>query len=191
MSSPILARTGSRRAFLAVLGAGAAAPLAAGCGSATRSSRRPASDRPRELTVLDRAVRLEYTLQAAYREGEHLLHGRTATLIRRFIEQEHAHADRLQRLIRELGGRPSRPLLRQEYLRSFPALRRERDVLLFAADLEELAVRSYVQALRQLADPGLRRVAGSIATSEAEHLAVVRGGLGQEQAPAAFVTGVS
>jgi rubrerythrin len=189
--SPPVTRLSSRRAFLAVLGGGAAAPLAAGCGSATRSGRRPASDRPHELTVLNRALRLEYTLEAAYREGEHLLAGRTATLIRRFIEQEHAHADRLQRLIRELGGRPSRPLLRQEYLREFPALRRERDVLLFAADLEELAVRTYVQALRQLSDPGLRRLAGSIATNEAEHLVVVRGGLGQEQAAAAFVTGVS
>jgi rubrerythrin len=191
MSSPILGRAASRRAFFAVLGAGAAAPLAAGCGSATRSGPRPASDRPRELAVLNRALRLEYTLQAAYRQGEPLAHGRTATLIRRFIEQEHAHADRLQRLIRQLGGQPSQPLLRQEYLREFPAVRRQRDVLLFAADLEELAVRTYVQALRQISDPGLRRVAGSIATSEAEHLAVVRGGLGQEQAPVAFVTGVS
>jgi rubrerythrin len=141
--------------------------------------------------VLDRALRLEYTLQAAYREGEPLLRGRTLALVRRFVDQERAHADRLHGLIRQLGGQPSRPLLRQEYLRSFPALRRRRDVLLFASDLEELAVRTYVQALRQLTDPDLRREAGSIATTEAEHLALVQGGLGQQQATQAFVTGVS
>jgi rubrerythrin len=191
MSGPALARRRSRRSFLALLGLGAGAPLVAGCGSQAGSSARRGTQRPHELAVLNQSLRLEYTLEAAYREGVHLMRGRTLTLVRRFIDQERAHAERLQNLIRGLGGQPALPLLRQEYLRSFPALRRQGDVLIFAADLEELAVRNYVQSLRKLSDPDLRRAAGAIATTEAEHLAVVRGGLGRDPAPNAFVTGVS
>jgi hypothetical protein len=83
-------------------------------------------------------------------------------------------------------GRPAR-----DYEPSFPRLRDERDALLLAQDLEERLVRAHLDALSKLPAGPLRRAAATLATSEAEHLAVVHGLRGESPAPEAFVTGTS
>jgi rubrerythrin len=56
-------------------------------------------------------------------------------------------------------------------------------------DLENAAIRFYHEAMPKLSESPLRLLAAAIATSEAEHAAVLRGELGRPQAPDAFVTG--
>ena len=50
-------------------------------------------------------------------------------------------------------------------------------------------MRAYLEALRELPDPRLRREAAAIATAEAEHLAVVGALRGHPLPMRAFVTG--
>ena len=61
--------------------------------------------------------------------------------------------------------------------------------LAFAADLENVAIATYVEAVPKLSASDLRAIAGKIATVEAEHLAVIAGERGRPQAPGAFVGG--
>ncbi|HEX2232720.1 MAG TPA: DUF4439 domain-containing protein, partial [Thermoleophilaceae bacterium] len=107
------------------------------------------------------------------------------------VLQERAHADRLAAIIHERGGETNPPKTPEEYARSFPALRSGRDALRFAVDLENAAIRLYLEAIPFLSEPELRQTAAAIATSEAGHAALLRGELGRPPAPDAFVTGRS
>ena len=82
-----------------------------------------------------------------------------------------------------MAGRPAARLRP-----AFPRLRDADDALLLARDLEQRLVRAHLEALTKLPAGDLRREVAVIATSEAEHLAVVNG-LRGEPAPQAFVTG--
>ena len=98
---------------------------------------------------------------------------------------------RLSDLIRGLGGTPVPGRPASSYAPTFPRLRDADDALLLARDLEERLVRAHLDALMKLPAGPLRRAAAALATSEAEHLAVVNGLGGRPLAPQAFVTGTS
>lgn len=181
-----------------LLGAGAAAGSAAlvsacggGGGSSPRRSSRSSQAELLDLKLIGSALDLEHTLVAAYAAGADLLRGSARRAAREIVEQEHEHARRLSALVRDLGGQPNPPKTRQEYARSFPRLTARADALRFGVDIENSAVRYYLEALPHLSTPELRRVAASIATSEAGHAALLRGELGRTQVPDAFVTGRS
>ena len=171
--------------------AATAVGLGAGCGGDEEGGDEPGSRRAgkREVRLLNSALALEHTTIAAYTAGLPLLSGRSLRSARRFLEHEREHADALARSIRDLGGRPVEPKSADEYARGFPRLRTQEDVLIFAVDLENRAVRTYVDSVPKLSDPALRQAAGAIATNEAEHASVLLGALGRPQVPSAFVTG--
>jgi bacterioferritin (cytochrome b1) len=176
---------GSRRAFFR--GAGvtfvAGAPvLIAGCGD---DGGTPAKMGPADVDVLNSALDFEYTSAAAYRAGAPLLHGAMLAAARQFLEQEEAHAARLVEAIKQLGGVPNKR--RATY--QMPSLTSQRGFLSFANTLENTAVAAYIDAIPKLSDPALRATAAAIMTNEAEHMAVLLGGLHRPPVPEAFVVG--
>jgi rubrerythrin len=178
-----------------LLGAGAAAgsaALLAACGNDSGPRRSSRSEtRALDLKLIGSALDLEHTVIAAYAAGAALLSGGARRAGRDIVEQEREHAQRLTSMVRDLGGQPNPPKTRAEYARGFPRLRERADALRFAIDLENAAVRYYLESLPHLSTPDLRRLAASIATSEAQHAALLRGELGRLQVPDAFVTGRS
>ena len=182
----------TRRQLMGAAGTGAGTALIAACGGdggAPRDARGEA--RARDLKLVGSALDLENTVIAAYSAGEPLLRGAALRAAQELAEQERAHAERLTRAVEELGGRPNPPKTSEEYTRAFPRLREQDDVLRFAVDLENAALRFYLESLPKLRDPRLRQLAASIAASEAQHASVLRGELGREQVPDAFATGRS
>lgn len=182
----------TRRELLGLGGAAGSAAVIGACGGNGRNS--PPRSRQRlaralDLKLLGSALDLEHTLIAAYAAGAELVHGGALRASRAIVAQEREHARRLAELIRALGGQPNPPRTREEYARAFPRLTGSHDALRFGVDLENAAVRLYVESLPKLSSPELRRLAAAIATSEAEHTAVLRGELGRTQVPDAFVTG--
>jgi rubrerythrin len=181
----------TRRELLGAAGAGGSAALLAACGGDERSSGSERELAARDLRLLGSALDLEHTVVAAYAAGTDLLRGPALRSSRVIVAQEREHADRLTDAIEQLGGQPNPPKTPEEYARAFPALRTEDDVLRFAIDLENAAIRFYHESLPKLSGPELRLTAAAIATSEAEHAALLRGELGRPQVPDAFVTGRS
>jgi rubrerythrin len=182
----------TRRQLLGSAGAGGAAALLASCagddgaGGATREQLEA-----RDLRLLGSALDLENTLIAAYAVGVELLRGEARRHGRAIVAHEREHAARLIETIEAMGGEPNPAKTPEEYARAFPALRRQDDALRFAIDLENAAVRLYNEALPKLSEPELRRLAAAIATTEAEHAALLRTDLGRPPVPDAFVTGRS
>ena len=64
-------------------------------------------------------------------------------------------------------------------------------MLRFALDVENTQVSAYGDSLGVVVTPALRATLLSILGTEAEHMSVLLGALGQPQAPQAFVTGNS
>jgi rubrerythrin len=174
----------SRRNFLRAsgvgVGGGSAAFLAA-CGSAKKKAKGPSAD----VDILNSAIDLENMAIAAYTAGAPLLKGEILKLGRQFLAQEKEHADALSQTVMHAGGRPDRP--KSSY--DFPRVRTQEEVLRLVATIENVAIAAYIDALPKLSSGDLRATATSILTTEAEHLAVIVGALGQPQAPTAFVVG--
>jgi rubrerythrin len=179
----------TRRALLSATGGGALALAACGDGGDAAAS--PEELRRRDLRLLGSALDMENTMLAAYAAGTGLLRGGERDTLGEVVAQERRHAGRLAGLIRERGGEINPPKTPEEYARSFPSLREGRDALRFAIDLENAAIRLYLEAMPFLSEPELRQTAAAIATSEAGHAAVLRGALGRPPVPDAFVTGRS
>ena len=179
----------SRRGFLALSGAAAASLALGACADGDDEPRRPRG--AADGGLLNVALDLEHSMIAAYGMGLELVDREAARAMRRFLAQEREHARRLAREVERLGGKPRRPKLREEYLRSFPALRDGRDALRFAVDLKNAAVRTYLDSVPKFARRRLRPLAASIAANEAEQMSVLLAELGRPPAPEAFVTGKS
>ena len=191
--------TATRRGFLRLAGLGAAGGsvvFLTTCGG--DDERKPggtggakAGAARADLKILNSALDLENASIAAYSAGLKLLKRPALAAAELFLGHEREHARRLTTLIGDMGGTPNTPRTPEEYRRAFPALGDQGDALRFAVDLENMAVRAYVESLPRLSEPALRQTAGTIVTNEAEHMAVLRGLLGERQAPDAFVTGKS
>jgi rubrerythrin len=169
--------------------AGAAAATLASCGGDDGPVRRggPGSG----VGLLNSVLALEHATVAAYDALADLLAGGARAQALEIAGQEREHVRRLARLVRDAGGTPVAGRPAREYEPSFPRLESPRDALLFAQDLEERLVRAHLDALSKLPAGPLRRAAGALATSEAEHLTAVSGLLGEPPLPDAFVTGTS
>jgi rubrerythrin len=181
----------TRRALLHAAGGSAVGLAACGDGGDSGDSASEQELRERDLRLLGSALDLENTVLAAYAAGVELLSGSAREALAQVVRQERRHAARLAEVIRARGGRTNPPKTPEEYARSFPRLDSGRDALRFAVDLENASIRLYLEALPFLSEPGLRQTVAAIATSEAEHAALLRGELGRPPVPDAFVTGRS
>ena len=174
----------SRRSFFrasgVVVGGGSAA-FVASCGGGGKEL--PVAD----VEILNSAIDLEHMSIAAYTAGAPLLKGEVLTLARQFLGHEKEHANELSQIVLEAGGRPNKPKPRYH----FDKFTSQQDVLRLVANLENVAIAAYIDALPKLSSGDLRATAASIVTDEAEHLSVALGRLGQPQVPSAFVVGKS
>lgn len=183
-----------RAAGLAGLGAGV---LAAGCGGdeEVELGAPRVSPAERDVRILNSALDLEFTAIAAYTAGLGLLQGEALRAGRELLRHEREHAARLRQAIRDLGGTPNRPRRNEEYVRQFPNLQAQRDMLRFGVDLENAVVEAYVDAIPRISSSELRQTAAAIVASEAEHASLLLGILNPgdplAQVPQAFVTGVA
>jgi rubrerythrin len=183
----------SRRRFFERSGvlAGAAAggsAILAGCGDSAMTPNAvtsPDESDQADVEILNGVLDLELMSVAAYKVGAGRLRGRMLEVVKRFLEQEQAHADGLATAITDAGGQPNRA--KSSY--DFPAMRSQTDVLRFAVDVENTAIAAYIDALPKLTRGDLRATAASIITNEAEHVAMLLEALGEDPAPTAFVTG--
>jgi rubrerythrin len=182
----VVAPTLSRRRLLAT--AGASAVLLGGCGDDTKNTNvqtAPDESDTADVELLNSMLDLELRAVAAYKTAAGGLRGGALQIAKGFLEQEQAHADALAQAIRDLKGLPNEPASSYD----FPALRSQRDVMRFAVGLEDNAIAAYIDVLPKLSPGEVRSKISAILTTEAEHLAVWRGELGEPQAPAAFVVG--
>ena len=170
------------------LGGAAAALVLASCGGGDpppRGGPRPGSG----AALLGSLLALERAVEAAYGTCEEVLRGDALREARAVREQERAHAERLEGLIRELGGDPPPGRSAEEYARTFPRLRSADDALRFADQLEQRQVRAYLEGLAELPDLSLRGAAAEIGAQEGVHLATMRVLQGLPAAQGPFVTG--
>ncbi|HEX8102233.1 MAG TPA: DUF4439 domain-containing protein [Solirubrobacteraceae bacterium] len=175
-----------RRALLRAAGLSAGSALVlAGCGGTAAGG--DDADTASDIELLGALIELEQTAVAGYTVAARRLGGSLGAVARRFRDHEREHVDRLSLASRRLGGTPPAPRARLEVR----VPRGERAILRHAVGIEDAAIAAYLDALPRLRLPELRATAGSIFTTEAEHLAVLRDALGEDPAPVAFVDGTA
>ncbi len=181
----------ARRAFLAgtgraTLSVGAIA-LLAGSGASILSRHARAATKEDDLRILNTAIAAEHEAIAAYTVGAKsgLLRKPALALALQFQGHHKAHVDALAKSVRELGGAPAEAKASYEF--PVAKLKKEADVLRFAAQLEKGAVSAYLGAVPLFLDRNLAKAAASILGDEAMHWAVLRHALGENPVPAAFV----
>lgn len=179
----------SRRRFLGesglVLSASAIA-LLAGCENLAAAQKGEGSA-ANDIAILNAALAAEREGIAAYQLGADsgLLDASTKLLALKFQGHHKAHADLIAATISKLGGNPGEP--KRKYDFPVDKLKSQADVVRFAAQLEQGAVSAYLGAVPQFGNRELSQAAASILGDEAMHLAILRGALGEDPVPAAFV----
>lgn len=162
--------------------------LLAGCGSMAGTKSANADSMANDADILNTALGLEYEGIAAYQVGAEsgLLTKPVLDLAVTFQGHHKEHADVLAATVAKLGGTPVEPAASY----SFPVdqLKSERDVIAFAAGLEQGATSAYLGAVPLFGDRELAKAAASILGDEAMHWAVLRYALGEAPVPGAFVS---
>ena len=186
MSEEIIAV--GRRSFFSeagklTLSAGAVLMLAGCAGKAAQAASAEA-----DVTILNAALGAEQEAIAAYQVGAEsgLLSKPVLDLAVQFQGHHKEHADVLAKTVRDLGGDAVEPLASYDFPTG--SLTSEADVLRFAAGLEKGAVSAYLGAVPLFEDRELAKAAASILGDEAMHWAVLRGALGENPVPVAFVS---
>jgi rubrerythrin len=190
---PELERRFARRGFLRTAGtatlSATAVALIAGCESmAMQPQRAAAGGTESDVRILNTALAAEHEAVAAYGVGAKsgLLKKPVLNLAVQFQGHHKAHIEVLASTVGKLGGRP----VAAKHMYDFPVskLKRQADVLAFAAGLEKGAVSAYLGAVPLFANRDLAKAAASILGDEAMHWAVLRHALGHNPVPAAFVS---
>jgi rubrerythrin len=184
--------TASRRSFFSGLGkftlSATAIALLAGQDRLALIGSAKAETPNNDVAILNAALAAEQEAIAAYQLGatSGLLHKSVLDLAVQFQGHHKEHADALAATVKKLGGTPNEA--KTSY--SFPTqkLKKQADVVAFAAELEKGAVSAYLGAVPILADRELAKVAASILGDEAMHWAVLRQALGQNPVPTAFLS---
>ncbi len=178
-----------RRSFFAAAGrttlsAGAVLLLAGCAGDKAAMAADPAND----VNILNSALGAEQEAIAAYQVGAEsgLLSKPVLDLAVQFQGHHKEHAEVLAKTVSDLGGTPHEAMATYDF--PVEQLKSEADVLRFAAGLEKGAVSAYLGAVPLFAERELAKAAASILGDEAMHWAVLRGALGENPVPVAFVS---
>lgn len=178
-----------RRKFL--IGSGAvglsAAAVALIGGKEALASKNKANESG-DVVILATALGAEREAIAAYQLGAEsgLLSQGVLGVAVAFQGHHKEHADVLSQTIAKLGGTVPEAPTRYDFPVS--QLKKERDVLEFAAGLEQGAVSAYLGAVPLFDNRDLSAAAASILGDEAMHWAVLRQALGLNPVPSAFVS---
>jgi hypothetical protein len=131
-----------------------------------------------DAEMLNEALGRELTLLDAYTRGRPLLQGPQRAVGRQLRAQEQAYTDALTKVIRGLGGDTE---AEPEEL-DLTQVRSQADLLALAYELEGAALDFYVDEAAQLYEAAPRTLDAALAAGHAQHLVVLRQGLGASRA---------
>jgi len=171
----------------ALLSATAIAILA-GCENMAASHSAAASSSSGDVDILNTALGLEWEGIAAYQVGAEsgLLTKPVLDVAVMFQGHHKQHADALMGAIKKLGGTPVQAMAKYDF--PVDQLKSEKDVLKFAAGLEQGAASAYYGAIPVFQNRDLAQAGASIMADEAMHWAVLLNVLGENPVPTAFVS---
>jgi hypothetical protein len=163
--------SGSRRvaAALAVL----AAILATGCGASGRGAETD-PEKGSDAGILNAALTQELTVLDAYTRGMPLLRGDVRPLGRKLRAQEQEYVDAITKALRGLGGETEA----EKTALDLSGVGGQADFLALVYGLESTALASDLDAAPRLFTDAPRTLAASLAAGHAQHLVVLRQGLG-------------
>jgi Ferritin-like domain len=183
-----LSRNGRRRGIgraAAVLAVAVAAILVAtGCGKSGHGAETD-PEKGSDVEILNASLGGELTMLEAYTRGRPLLAGSMPAVGRQLRAQEQEYVDALTKAIRGLGGAVE---AEPEEL-DFSQVKNQARFLALAYELESAALASYVDVAPRLLTAAPRRLDASLAAGHAQHLVLLRQGLGASPAdsvPEAF-----
>jgi len=154
-----------------------------------------------DRAILMSAIGLEQVAVFAYRAaiGSGALDPATKKVARRFKTQEQEHADGLRTALTGMGGTaPAAPQRVGEVDRALGSLgirtplgslKHQKQILIFAIELEMAAVAAYYDAHQKLESPKLLTTGAQIMANEGQHLVILRSALGRDPLPNAFESG--
>lgn len=180
----------NRRRFLGSTGklalSGTAIGLMSGMDMARAGSATSSDQLAQDVRILNTAIAAEHEAVAAYQLGAEsgLLDAAVLKVAVKFQGHHKAHIDVLASTVRKLGGQAVDA--QEKYHFPVHQLKRQNDVLEFAAGLERGAVSAYAGAIPLFENGDLAKAAASILADEAMHWAVLRQALGLDPVPGAF-----
>ncbi len=166
-------RRGIGRAAAVLALAAAATLFATGCGKSGNGAETD-PEKGSDVEILNASLGRELTTIDAYSQGRVLLRGSMRSVGRRLRAQEQEYADALNKAIRGLGGAVE---TEPEEL-DFSGVKNQAGFLTLAYELESAALASYVDAAPRLFTAAPRTLDASLAAGHAQHLVVLRQGLG-------------
>jgi hypothetical protein len=157
----------------------ALAILLAGCGKSGQGAKTD-PEKAADVEILNRLLDQELALIDAYARGLGQLHGPMRLVAAEFRGQGQVHVDALTKAIRGLGGETDAGAGAE-----LPAPRSPREALRRDYEGENAALALALEASPRLEFDAPRALASALAASHAQHLAVLRQGLGAGLASAA------
>lgn len=158
--------------------------VAGGCGASGHGAETD-PEKGRDAEFLNEALSRELTMLGAYMRGRPLLRGPQRAVGRQLRAQEQEYADALTRGIRGLGGEIEAEPEELE----FAGVKDQAAFLALAYELEGAALAFYEGAAPRLYTSAPRTLDAALAAGHAQHLVVLRQGLGASRAesvPEAF-----
>lgn len=158
--------------------------VAYGCGDSGHGAETD-PEKGRDAEILNEALSRELTIFDAYTSGRLLLRGPERAVGRQLRAHQQEYIDALTKAIRGLGGDTEAAAEELET----GQLEDEAEMLQLAYELESAALAFYVDAAPRIYTSAPRTLDASLAAGHAQHLVVLRQGLGESQAesvPEAF-----
>jgi hypothetical protein len=159
----------------------------AGCGKSGQGAKTD-PEKAADVEILNGLLAQELTLVGAYGSGLDRLRGPMLAAAAGFRGQSQAHANALTKAIRGLGGETEAEAAEAEA----PGPRSREEALTLGYEAENRALALALEAAPRLQFDAPRTLAAALAASHAQHLAVLRQGLGASPAasvPEPFETG--
>lgn len=178
-----------RRSFLGASGklalSGTTIALMSGLNTACAGTQ-SSSQMTQDISILNTAIAAEHEAVAAYQLGAEsgLLSAGVLKVALKFQGHHKEHVDALASTVGKLGG----VAVDAKGKYNFPVhkLKKEADVLKFAASLERGAVSAYAGAIPLFENSDLAKAAASILADESMHWAILRQALKLDPVPGAF-----
>jgi hypothetical protein len=178
----------SRRGLLRAAGAGVAGLVVAGCGgsqSLKAQVNNSAQVLGTDIDLLNGLLHLEHVAIYAYTAATPVLPSSMTKAGALFLNDELNHAGALAGWVKAAGGMPIEQA--PSYPIGHPGTSQE--VLDMLRGIENMQISAYLGAIARLEPGEVKQSIAAIMANDAQHVAVVRAGLGQPAVPAAFVTG--
>lgn len=146
---------------------------ASGCGDSGRGAETD-PEKATDARILNEALGRELTILRVYTQGRPLLGRSQQPVVRRLRAQQQEYVDALTKAIRGIGGDTEAEL--EEV--GLSQLETQADVLTLAYELEGAALDYYVDEAAHLYTAAPRTLDAALAGGHAQHLVVLRQGLG-------------